>query len=580
MLSSHVVLRCSELPRCSEFLAIARGVSAMPVALAFCTIFFVCVTADFFVADAGNHRVQQCSSNSTGNCTTVAGTGSGGSDEISLLNPYRVELDSNGDLLIADTSNDRVQLCPAASPGAPCITVGGVDGFGSGAQQLDTPREATVDGDGNYLIADFFNDRVQRCSPVAPFPCSTVAGTGGEGSGLDQLVGPNSVAIDALGDYVIADRLNNRVVQCPAASPGANCTVMASDLYRPRGVSVVASGSYLIADTFNHRVQLCPPSSGSTCETVAGGNGQGSASNQLSYPSMAVVDDNGDYLVADAFEPQGSTVPRGISRRSVYHRRWDGFGRIWCCRVVLSEGSCRELYADNHNQHDHNLDQHDLDVDDYNQHDDVDQLELYVDDHNQHDHNLDKHELDVDDHNQHDHNLDKHELDVDDYNQHDDNVDQLELDGDDHNQHDHNLDKHELDVDDYNQHDDNVDQLELYVDDHNQHDDNVDQLELDGDDDEHNPNDDEYDDHNAHDDSDGHNDDHVDEHNEDELHLDQFALHDDEHNQQDEHIDQNELHIDEHDDNVHQHDHYIHEHPRKNDDDHFHVYGQCNRDLG
>ena len=112
----------------------------------------------------------------------------------------------------------------------------------------------------NYLIADTNNDPVQRCSPVDPFPCSTVAGMGGRGSGIDELFRPCSVAIDALGDYVIVDRFNNRVVQCPAASPGANCTVVASDLRYPRGVSVLTTGSYLIADALNHRVQLCTPS--------------------------------------------------------------------------------------------------------------------------------------------------------------------------------------------------------------------------------------------------------------------------------------------------------------------------------
>ena len=132
---------------------------------------------------------------------------------------------------------------------------------------------------------------------------------GGRGSGIDELFRPCSVAIDALGDYVIVDRFNNRVVQCPAASPGANCTVVASDLWYPRGVSVLATGSYLIADALNNRVQLCPPSNGSTCETVAGGSGQGNASNQLNFPITAVVHDNGDYLVADTLNHRVQLCP-------------------------------------------------------------------------------------------------------------------------------------------------------------------------------------------------------------------------------------------------------------------------------
>ena len=86
---------------------------------------------------------------------------------------------------------------------------------------------------------------------------------------------------------VIADRFNGRVVLCPAAFPGSDCTVMVQDLSRPRGVRVLKDGSHLIADSFNHRVLLCRLSNGSTCETVAGG------SDQLETPSEAVMDDNG-----------------------------------------------------------------------------------------------------------------------------------------------------------------------------------------------------------------------------------------------------------------------------------------------
>jgi hypothetical protein len=72
----------------------------------------------------------------------------------------------------------------------------------------------------------------------------------------------------------------------------------ANQLNAPVGVFVDSSGDVYVADWGNGRVQEWAP--GATAGvTVAGGNGSGSASNQLSTPSGVFVDSSGDVYVTD-----------------------------------------------------------------------------------------------------------------------------------------------------------------------------------------------------------------------------------------------------------------------------------------
>ena len=135
-----------------------------------------------------------------------------------------------GDYAVADAANNRIQLCPSANPGGACTTV--ASGFGR-------PAGIAFNGNGDYAVVDHYNHRIQLCPSANPGgACTTVAGGNGQGSGLTQLYHPSGLAFDRNGDYLVVDANNNRVQLCPAANPGSACTMVASGFRYPWGIAV------------------------------------------------------------------------------------------------------------------------------------------------------------------------------------------------------------------------------------------------------------------------------------------------------------------------------------------------------
>jgi sugar lactone lactonase YvrE len=71
-----------------------------------------------------------------------------------------------------------------------------------------------------------------------------------------------------------------------------------NQLYSASGVAVDAAGNVYVADQFNARVQKWAPGA-TTGVLVAGGNGQGSAANQLDHPTYIQLDASGNIYIAD-----------------------------------------------------------------------------------------------------------------------------------------------------------------------------------------------------------------------------------------------------------------------------------------
>lgn len=255
-------------------------------------------TGNVYIADTGDNVVRKVDV-SSGIITRVAGTGVAGHGGLDgpatharLNAPQGVAVDAAGDVLIADTVNNRVVkvlpnglIVAFAGNGEP-----GYKGDGHQAQgaMLNQPTGVAVDAAGNAYIADASNNVVRRVDAVTGV-ISTVAGDfeadqandglgGFSGDGgpatSAQLNYPHGVALDSAGDLFITDRLNNAVREvtpdgtiftvvnqagadgaAPVAGGETNGPATASKLNGPTAVAVDSSTDALwIADTQNNRI--------------------------------------------------------------------------------------------------------------------------------------------------------------------------------------------------------------------------------------------------------------------------------------------------------------------------------------
>jgi len=240
---------------------------------------------NIYIADLGNRRIRKV--NTAGIISTYAGNGlytysgdGGPATSAGLVGPYRVAVDTAGNVYIADQSGNRIRKVDTAGI---ITTVAGTDTSGySGdggpatAAELKDPYGLSVDISGNIYIADEGNNRVRKVSTTGII--TTVAGNGvggfdGDGAAATsaELRGPWGVASDANGNVYIDDIGNNRIRLVNSSGiistyagngypgySGDGGTATSAEIYSPWDVSVDASGNVYIADEQNQRVREVP----------------------------------------------------------------------------------------------------------------------------------------------------------------------------------------------------------------------------------------------------------------------------------------------------------------------------------
>ncbi|MGB6474880.1 MAG: choice-of-anchor D domain-containing protein [Candidatus Sulfotelmatobacter sp.] len=193
---------------------------------------------NLYIADAYNHRIRGVNA-STKIINTVAGngtagfTGDGPALENSLYYPAAVRADANGNIFIADQSNQRIRwvdgggtLTTFAGNGAASFSG---DGGSATTAELYYPEALFEDASGNFLISDEYNFRIRKINAFAAVGRSTgsiVFGTQPKGITSNPfevtLSGIGPAVIDSLsttGDFSEAD-------DCVGSLPnGTACTV-------------------------------------------------------------------------------------------------------------------------------------------------------------------------------------------------------------------------------------------------------------------------------------------------------------------------------------------------------------------
>lgn len=221
-----------------------------------------------------------------------------GSDSIKLnasANTTNVEWLLNGNTL---SSN----FIPPSYSLAGTIVAGG-NGQGSALNQFNSPSGIALDALGNRYISDKINHRIIKWIPGASVGI-IVAGGNGQGNGANQLDNPTGVFVDAFGNIFVCDGGNHRVQKWSVGNT-SGITVAggngqgnsANQLSNPVGLFVDALGSVYVCDRQNNRIQKWV--SGAITGTTVAGGGYGASPNTLTYPNGVFVDVNGNVFISD-----------------------------------------------------------------------------------------------------------------------------------------------------------------------------------------------------------------------------------------------------------------------------------------
>ncbi len=255
------------------------GTPAAGVTLATPAGVSVDASGNVFIADTGHNLIRKLTP--AGVATIVAGSGTSGfggdggpATGATLTFPGRAIVDGAGNLYISDTTNNRIRrvgtngiISTICGVGPTGTFAGGFSGDGGPATQasINTPEGLAVDSSGNLYFADNQNLRIRKIDSGGNI--TTVAGSGSfkffgdggtaTGANLHQ---PSSVAVDAAGDFYIADTLNRRVRKVTpdgrivtvagngsATFSGDGAVATTAGLGNPMGVAVDQSGNLFIA---------------------------------------------------------------------------------------------------------------------------------------------------------------------------------------------------------------------------------------------------------------------------------------------------------------------------------------------
>lgn len=168
---------------------------------------------NIYVADQSNHVIRKISA--AGVVSTFAGSGTAGFADgqgaaASFSSPAGIAIDHNGNLYVADETNQRIRKI---TPGGMVSTLAGngesglIDGEGVAAR-FNSPIAVAVDADDNIYVADNANHSIRKITPTGYV--TTIAGTGEQGvtdgTGINaSFNSPNNLAVDPSGNIYVTE---------------------------------------------------------------------------------------------------------------------------------------------------------------------------------------------------------------------------------------------------------------------------------------------------------------------------------------------------------------------------------------
>jgi len=171
----------------------------------------------------------------------------------------------------------RVSALPAAPQlGLPPegVTSRFEGGRGTGEGEFDSPTGIAVDPNGNILVADTGNGRIEKLSPDGSFITS-----------IKQFEAPSGIAIDRAGNIYVAEIGSKHRVQ-KLGPDGTFIAHWAPGLYGPRKIAIGPDDSIYVVDSGGNRIVKFSPDG----QVLASWGSEGSGDGQFRGVSSVAVD--------------------------------------------------------------------------------------------------------------------------------------------------------------------------------------------------------------------------------------------------------------------------------------------------
>ena len=180
---------------------------------------------------------------------------------------------------------NRVRAFPATlqlSSASARVTSMLLGGRGAGKGQFDSPTGIAVDRNGNILVADTGNRRIEKFSPTGSFLSAM-----GTAPGQDQSAAPNGIAVDTAGNVYVADAGNHRVQKiAPDGRVTAEWKGPEPGLYGPRRIAIGRDESVYVVDQGRTRIVKFSPDG----QVLKVWGNKGSGDGQFDDPTSIAID--------------------------------------------------------------------------------------------------------------------------------------------------------------------------------------------------------------------------------------------------------------------------------------------------